>query len=363
MKLNDSKSLLCRAMCCPTVAVTPFIEKGSGHYLAHSAGRKQMQTVVDNRLFVVGLSELFRQEMKIYEVQVLLPLAEEACNALRLPPADVPIEGYYYESDALAKFFRLIRALQQKEIKDVSGFSDLKAFEKLRRVLCSPAMGRVENFDQLLPQTTSPFGESLRFLSDWSIDALSKQARKFVRQDDAGLLAVASATGDPMALCIARESSALLSCVEMAALETPDYAWHVSEDVSKVAHRFVSALAESTGILLPEPKASSARIYGQAAEGADLYGRCILVGQQIGNPYPYYHWYIDSNETGLVVKDFRSSAIWTTETLRRIPADRRPKSGAEVGAPEDLSQDKLDKTGGVYPSSRGWLARILNLVR
>jgi hypothetical protein len=331
-----------------------------------------MRIVVDDRAFVVGLSELFRQEMKSYEVATLLPLAETACEALDLSPANVPVEGYYTESVELERFFRLIRALQNAEVREVFPGSAKDAMFRLREVLASPAMGRVESDDRLLPRTTSPLGEALLILSNWSIDGLSRQAAQLVRRDDAGLIAVAAAAGDPVALCVARESMALVADVEFAEIELPEFVWAVSERVAEVASRFVSALAEATGILLPEPETTSSRLYGQAARDAELVGRCILIGERFGNPYPYYHWWIDSQDGQLRVKDFWSSNVWTTDTFRNMPNDMRPATGAQVGAPRLGSEPSGEGIrSSVSPRKeveeqqgrKGWFARLFQRSR
>ncbi len=293
-----------------------------------------MEVVVDDRTFVVGLSELFRQKMKAYEVATLLPLAETACKALDLSPAMVPVEGYYSESDELERFFRLIRALQYAEMREVSPGSAANAIHQLREAFTSPAMGRVEESDRVLPRTSSAFGEALRILANWSINGLSRQAQQLVRDDDAGLVAVAAATGDPIAMCVARESVAVIADVELAEVESPQFIWVASEHVVRVAGRFVTALAETTGIMLPEPEATSSHLYGQAAKEAELVGRCILIGERSGSPYPNYHWYIDAQNGEFTVKDFWSSALWTTVYLRHMPVNRRPATGAQVGAPD-----------------------------
>jgi hypothetical protein len=178
-----------------------------------------MKIFVDDRAFVVGLSELFREEMKSYEAATLLPIAEAACKVLGLSPVMVPVEGYYTESVELERYFRLIRALQDADIHEVSPDPGKDTIYRLREVLTSPAMGRVEDNDRVLPRTTSPLGEALRILSNWSIDALSRQAVQLVRKDDAGLVAVAASSGDPVALCVARESMALVADVELAEIE------------------------------------------------------------------------------------------------------------------------------------------------
>lgn len=295
----------------------------------------KMAIAVDDRLFVIGLAELLRQAMKGYEVATLLPLAESAGKALALTPSAEPVEGYYGESASLERYFRLIRAMQQAEMPTVVPEPARDALTRLRAFFDAPAMGRVEASDRVLPRVTSPFGEALRTLADWSVDALSRQARQLVGADDAGLLAVAAAAGDPVALCVARETAALAAEVELAEEDEPmpGFVWAVTEPVAAVAGRFVVALAKSTGIRLPEPVAASADLFGQAASAADIDGRCILVGERSGNPYPFYHWYVVRRDGCDMVRDFWSSVIWTTSDLRRLPAAEWPRAGAKVGVP------------------------------
>jgi hypothetical protein len=322
-----------------------------------------MEIVVDDRTFVIGLCELFRQEMQSYEVASLLPLAETACEALGLPPAMVPVEGYYASSEALQRFFQLIRALQNADMRGVSHSSGVNAIEQLRRVFTSPAMGRAEESDRVLPRTSSPFGEALRILSEWSIDGLSRLTRQLVKNDDEGLMAVAGITGDPIAICVARESVALMAEVELAEMDMPHFTWGVSESVARVAARFVSTLAETTGIMLPKPEANASQVYGQAARDAELIGRCILIGERFGNPYPYYHWYIDARNEALVVKDFWSNAVWTTDSIRHMPVHHRPESGAVIEAP-NIGNEPADGGIGLVPKNRkqrtkkGWFGHL-----
>lgn len=293
-----------------------------------------MEIVVDDRTFVVGLCELFREHMKVYEVATLLPLAESACKALDLSPAMVPIEGYYAESAELERFFRLIRAMQLAEMRELPAGPGASAIRQLRKVYGSPAMGRVAQNQNVLPRTDSPFGEALGILADWSIDGVSRLAQRLVRDDDCGLIALAAASGDPLALCVARETLALSGLIMQMEADLPQFVWAVSGHVASVAARFVAALAEATGIMLPAPDAQSAHLYGQAGKDAALVGRCIWIGERVGNPYPFYHWWIDSQNGLLTVKDFWSSEVWTTDVVRQLPFNRRPGPGARLGAPE-----------------------------
>lgn len=302
-----------------------------------------MKTVVDDQSFIVGLGELFRKEMKAYETDTLLPLAEAACKALGISAATAPVEGYYAESAELRRFFQLVRAMQDARMRDIPAGHGREATRRLREVFGSPAMGRAEQSDRVLPRTSSPLGEALRVLASWSIDGLARQAKQSINETDAGLVAVAAATADPLAICAARESVALVADVELAEAEAAEYVWAVSKPVSALAHRFISALAKATGIMLPVPGASSAHAYGEAARDAQLVGRCILIGDRSGNSYPFYHWYIDWSDGRCVVKDFWSTHVWTTEAMQQLPAARRPATGTQVGPPRSSDAEREQK--------------------
>jgi hypothetical protein len=312
-----------------------------------------MKIVVDDTSFVIGLCELFRQQMKSYEVRTLLPLAEASCRALNVPPATVAVEGYYGESAELSRFFLLVRALQATYACPVPVESGAQAMRQLRQVLTSPAMGRLVSSDYLLPRMSSPFSEALTTLPSWTVDGLTDRAGLLVRDDDAGLVSVAAAAGSPVALCVARETVALMADVAWAEVETqePQFAWAVSPQVSAVAHRFVSALGQVTGIALPQIQAESAQLYGEASKNAQLVGRCILVGDQFGQAYPLYHWWIDKQDGQLEVKDFWSTDPWTTDTLSQTPFGARPTRGACVAAPGTLAAERQRQ-------QTGWLGRL-----
>jgi hypothetical protein len=49
--------------------------------------------IVDNRVFLLGLDELYREAMKRHERDELLGCARETGSALAIPPADVPTDA------------------------------------------------------------------------------------------------------------------------------------------------------------------------------------------------------------------------------------------------------------------------------
>ena len=68
--------------------------------------------IVDNRVFLLGLDELYRDAVKPHERGELLDCAREVADVLHVESEDIPIEGYYSEHPQLTEYFKLMRALQ-----------------------------------------------------------------------------------------------------------------------------------------------------------------------------------------------------------------------------------------------------------
>jgi hypothetical protein len=322
-----------------------------------------MAIAVNDRMFLIGLCERFRRELQEVEVRDLLPLATDACARLKIRPVhDLP-EGYYADSDALRRYFSLVRALQASPAEMARDAGPLESLRLLQAIYASPAMGRAEDGPWLLPRNGSPLGEALRESAVWSVGTLTQRARVALRESDADLLAVACATEDPVAICVARESVALSAMVELADPEPPRYCWAVSPAVAAWAKRFVSAVSLTLQIDLPPPEPSSAPLYGHDASSADLLGRCILIARRPDADAPLYHWYIGGTPADLQVKDFWSTGLWTTDTLRRLPADRWPPEQSTIGdADPHAPRPTLPETA--LPAKRpGWWASLLGSKR
>jgi len=58
--------------------------------------------VVDNRVFLLGLDQLYRERVKRHESTELLTCARAVAARLNVAPAAVPIEGYYTETKELS---------------------------------------------------------------------------------------------------------------------------------------------------------------------------------------------------------------------------------------------------------------------
>jgi hypothetical protein len=99
---------------------------------------KTDRRVVTNRVFLLGLDELYREAMKRHERDELLRCARETASSLSVAAADVPIEGYYSEDERLTEYFRLVRSLQQVPKGRESEVAGLTGFKRLKQVTESP---------------------------------------------------------------------------------------------------------------------------------------------------------------------------------------------------------------------------------
>src|SRR5262245_53169194 len=94
--------------------------------------------VVDNRVFLLGLDELYREKMKLHERSELLDAARSTCGALVVEPHSGPVEGYYSEDECLTEYFQRMRALQDVPGDQSSRVAKLPAFRRLLEVCSAP---------------------------------------------------------------------------------------------------------------------------------------------------------------------------------------------------------------------------------
>jgi len=60
---------------------------------------------VNNRALVLALDYMFREHMKIFEVEKLLPASTYLMDVLSMSVPNILIEGYYNESEELKTYF------------------------------------------------------------------------------------------------------------------------------------------------------------------------------------------------------------------------------------------------------------------
>jgi hypothetical protein len=286
--------------------------------------------VVDNRVFLLGLDDLYRSAMKRNEGSELLRCAREVAWSLHVAPANVPVEGYYAEDKDLIEYFRLLRALQEEPNSRVGAVERLPAYERLYAVTSSPLFGRPRNEDKLLPVGHDALSDALEKLAPhWTIPALTAAAEQAARAlDDYSLVGLAARTRDPVVLAALRESVVLYAEVMFGMVyEPPIVEWRVDAELASQADRFIHAFHAlfPQGSRLPAATAENAALYWDACDETAIVGRCVRIGcNNWRTPVMHYHWGINRAQERLEVQDFWAPEIWTTERYRREAARPGP---------------------------------------
>ena len=281
---------------------------------------------VDNRTFLLGLDEMYREAMGRVESTELLACAQQIAGKLRISPAKVPVEGYYVESERLTEYFQLMRALQKVPEERTSEVKSLPEFKRLDEVTSSALYGRPERRGMLFAQGTDPVTIALdRTRPDWSVEKVTEVAEAEARaRDDYSLVGLAALARDPVILTALRESVVLYEHVAVFSKEVPTvYVWAVDDNLTRQAVRFVHTFNSLFRGKLPEPGPGSAEAYYKASEDADIDGRCVRMGHDLkGNNYHWAIRWLGSN--GLDMHEFWDASTWTTERYRNTPRALRP---------------------------------------
>jgi hypothetical protein len=306
-------------------------------FLAEHPNHPTIERVVDNRVFLLGLNELYRKRMKRHESTELLACAQAVAAELNVSPAHVPIEGYYAETKRLTEYFRLVHGLRTVEKEHAGRVSDMREFERLRSVLSAPLYGRPVEDRWILPVGRDPLAQALldtsteADVSRWTLASLMEQAHRVaVEGQDFSLVGLASVARDAVVLAAVRESVALYDervyrlSRQAAHPPVPVYVWRVDDELAHRGMRFVATFNELFDDDLPEPVAENGDLFFIAARMADISGRCICIGQTT-SPVRYYHWAVHRGADGQpAVEEFWDTTLWTTERYSSTGGPRLP---------------------------------------
>jgi len=239
----------------------------------------EREVIVDDRVFVLGLDYLYREAMKTFEAERLLPCVEQLAQALSVTPEEIPIEGYYSESRALRQYFKTMRALQEVPRTREPQVKGLEAFETLLKILTSGLFGEPVYKGKLL----------------------------------------------------LRESVVLYAeIVSFGCIEEPEcrYSWQVSPEITERGNQFIRTFNELTESQLPVALAKNAETFALAFSKNEIIGRCVRIGDSGAGQPPYYHWAIymtnSRDPNSLQVEDFWNPEIITTEKYRSF----NPRKGS-----------------------------------
>ena len=279
--------------------------------------------VVDNRVFLLGLDELYRSAIKPHERGELLDAAKKVADDLSTAPADVPVEGYYSEDETLTAYFRLMRALQGEHESRVSEVRHDRELQRLRDVTESPIYGVPEDSPCLIRRSRDALYDALTatMTDDWTVDALTTAAfQSASTSDEYSLVALAALGRDSVVLAALRESVVLYSGLFAAGI-SPKYRfeWKVDTVLERRAQQFVDTFNRLFRESLPRPCRENAEAYWNACDLDRIVGRCTCIAfDDSKRRVRYYHWAIDRDWRGqLLVSDFWAKKLWTTERYRR----------------------------------------------
>lgn len=278
--------------------------------------------VVDDRVFLLGLDELYRDAMKRHERTELLLAARRVAAALHVGPANVPVEGYYARDEELTEYFRLVRALREVDASRGDAVARLPEFRRLRDVTSAPIYGRPHHDGKLLPHGRDALSQALLDTRPrWTIEGLTAAARACaLAADDISLVGLAARTGDAVALAAVRESVVLYATSERlcARPKRPEYLWQVDRDLAEQAGRFIDVFNALFDEQLPPPDPDQAARYWHAFKDNEIFGRCVRLGSDdTVSPERHYHWAIrHTRGEGIGVQEFWDSEVWATERYR-----------------------------------------------
>lgn len=276
---------------------------------------------VDNRIFLLGLDELYRAAMKRHERGELLDCAKRVCSDLGVSPATVPVEGYYSADPKLTEYFLRMRSLQIQPATRAEEIREIGAFGRLKEVTSSRLYGRTTAGSGLFPAGVDPLSEALEAtIPDWSIEKLVSRAYEVAQAgDDYSLVGLAALARDPLVLAALRETAVLYAAVVGAAppRADPQYVWRVDNEIASRAMEFVATFNDLFDEDLPEPTPRNAKRFFNAADLRSIEGRCVRIGfDDRTTPVRHYHWAITSEHGNLAVEDFWDTELWTTERYR-----------------------------------------------
>jgi hypothetical protein len=275
--------------------------------------------VVDDRVFLLGLDELYREAVKPRERGELLDAARAVARSLGVAPVAVPVEGYYHEDERLTDYFLLMRGLQAVSAQRVPEVEGLAEYQRLVEVASAPLYGEAYWGDELLlPVGRDALARALETQwPAWDIETLTQAAHTAaLEHDDFSLVGLAARAGDPVVMAALRESVVLYAMVALGyALPPPEsvYVWEVDADLAEAAGRFIATFNALFDEDLPTAESKHAEQYWLAYVSNVIVGRCARIGRDEATPPNHYHWAIAASN---VVEDFWDTEVWTTERYR-----------------------------------------------
>ena len=281
---------------------------------------------ITDRQFYSMVENQVRTKYARCEENTLLPLVENIYKLNKIEDVkliDFPVEGYYYKTPKLRRYFQLVRNLQENpeiysEIKDSNEVSELTWLLN-STVWGTKKSERTEGRFPRMRDILSITLDELKFAENWKIDIILKKLPEFAT-GNANLVELGYLTGDIACLTASAETNALYrdfsmclfsGCGSFNVKYVDIYHWKVKPEVDEMGKRLVEKYNEilnhfeKSANLLIHPNINNHIGFDKSLESP----RVAMLGRNMDTG-TYYHWIM---ETGGNVREEWSTGVITTE--------------------------------------------------
>lgn len=287
-----------------------------------------MTKTITNKDYYYMIENQIRTEMPKFEVGKMLSIAEtliKKSNILEKELIEYPIEGYYYKTEKLCRYFKIIRNLQHNknifkkvvhspeltELQDICQ-NNLFGEEKPYPVADWNDAPLKRRYDilTLTMEDKSIFDESSR--RPWNIEKIMDGCKQHFN-NRVNLVELAYLSGEPECLCCGAETNSLYRMYAMYSGYFPgqiDYVWDVSAEMEYAGEKLIKEYNFLIGSSMVVPTIFNHNTFNKEPETprVALLGEILLTGEK-------YYWILENNR----FYDFYSINTITTESLAKTP--------------------------------------------
>jgi len=280
--------------------------------------------IIRNKQYYFMIENQIRKEFPIYEVRSILPIAEEVLRTSGISfdeLEDYPIEGYYYKSEKLKRYFKIVRNIQENlnlrgRIKQEEG-----CFKILKNITDLELFGKVRSDKDdgaILPRRYDILALSARderafqiYSSNpgWTIPKLVDNLKNHFTNTP-NLVELAYLTGELEPLVCGAETNALFrDLVRTKGMAPPPKKWEVDKDVERLGGAMVDEYNKRFKLSIVKPTQENYKTLSMGPERP----RVAIIGQiiQTGDNY-FWRSDLKGSVTDIYTKDFI-----TTETEKK----------------------------------------------
>jgi len=273
--------------------------------------------------FIIGLDGFYRKNMMKYESKKLLPLLNKMVNKLNINLKNVVIEGYYYETEELKKYFTIVQNLKNIEIEKIEIFKKHEGYNKLIELFCSGLYGEYLYEKNIIPIVNDNLNKTLIKINkiQYNYKNILDYAYEEIKDKEIlTLVEMGILTKNPIIVTALRESVALyVEPVMLGIFEPPKnkYIWNVNKNIEKAGNKIIEMFNNICPYKIPVGIKENAELFYDEFIENNICYRCIkIVTDENGLNY---HWAIIGDEYNkkYEFKEFWDKKLWSTEEFKK----------------------------------------------